>query len=215
MLICLTILFTLLISASAQQSYCRVDGYDFPCPRVVESLFIDYRIYGRLEVVAYTGLPQGRPLDIIESLFVGTEFIHRYFDGGNRANETIAHTYPRAIFVDFVNHRYFPVLFLPTAYLGRAPASSVENVAVGGIDPLGSVEPLAVPLFERPTDARIRDTVIATHAVLRQHGETYNPTSFVYLSYDLPDHRGPTYTSEVWVFPAAAAATSVDKIKLA
>jgi len=214
MLFCVSLLLCLLlVGVSGQQGYCRVDGYDFPCPRIVESLYLDYRIYGNLEAVAYIGLPVGRPLDIIESLYTGTEFIHRYFDGGNRANVTIPHTYPRAIFVDFVTHRYIPLLFLPQTYIGRAPGSAVANVVIGGVDPLGSVEPISVPLFERPTDARLREAVIATHTVLRQHGETYNPNVFVFASYDLPDHRGPTYNSELWVFPAPAATNNKIKVQ--
>jgi len=196
---------------SAQQQYCRVDGYDFPCPRVVESLYLDYRVYGAIEAVAYTGLPRGRPLDILDSMFYGEFEILRYFNGGNRANETIPHTYPRGIIVDFVTHVYFPILFLPNAYVGRAPASTIADILVAGVDPIGRVEPMTVPMFERPTDARIRETVLAAHVLLRQHGQTFQNTTFAFFSYDLVDHRGPTYTSEAWVFPEYRATTMINK----
>jgi len=199
------------LSVSAQQQMCRIDGYEFPCPRVVESLFFDYRAYGAIEAVAYTGLPVGRPLDILESMFQGEEQLLRYFNGGNRGNETIPHTYPRGIIVDLDRHAYYPVMFLPNAYMGgRAPASTVPSVVAEPVSPLGRVEPITVPMFERPTDARIRDTVLAAHFVLRTHGQMFNNGTFGFFSYDMPTHRGPTYTSEIWVFPpvpATAAAT--------
>jgi len=201
-LILLVVLVGLFSGVSAQQQYCRVDGYEFPCPRVVESVFIDYRVYGAIEAVAYTGLPRGQPLDILEAMFTGEAHLLAYFNGANKANETIPHTYPRGIVADFVTHTYYPVIFLPNAYTGgRAPAPTAATIYVGGVTPIGRVEPMAVPLFERPTDARIRDTVIASHIVLRQHGQSYHNSTFAFFSYDLPEHRGPSYTSEVWVFP--------------
>jgi len=186
----------------AQQQFCRVDGYEFPCPRVVESLFIDYRVYGNIEAVAYTGLPRGQPLDILESMYIGEGHLLAYFNGANKGNETIPHTYPRGIVVNFLSHVYFPIIFLPNAYMGgRAPPATSPTILVAGVDPIGRVEPMAVPMFERPTDARIRDTVLGSHYILRQHGQSYQNSTFAFFSYDLPDHRGPTYTSEVWVFP--------------
>jgi len=78
-------------------------------------------------------------------------------------------------------------------------------------EPIGRDEPMVVPIFEFPSDARIRDTVIATHIVLRQHGETYSPNYFVFASYDMPNHRGPTWTSEVWIYPAPNATAAKAK----
>jgi len=63
--------FLLCVSVSAQQQMCRIDGYEFPCPRVVESLYFDYREYGAIEAVAYVGLPTGSPIDILEAMYTG------------------------------------------------------------------------------------------------------------------------------------------------
>jgi hypothetical protein len=139
-------------------------------------------------------------------MFIGEEHLLAYFNGGNKANETIPHTYPRGIVADLVTHVYYPIIFLPNAYSGgRAPAPTSPTIYVGAVTPVGRVEPMAVPLFERPTDARIRETTLAAHFILRQHGQSYHNSTFAFFSYDLPDHRGPTYTSEVWVFPPFAA----------
>jgi len=198
------------VSVSAQQQMCRIDGYEFPCPRVVESLYFDYREYGAIEAVAYVGLPTGSPIDILEAMYTGEEQLLRYFNGGNRGNESIPHTYPRGIVVDIIHHAYYPVMFLPNAFMGgRAPPSTIRNVVTEGVDPLGSVEPITVPMFERPTDARIRDTVLAAHFVLRQHGQAYRNGTFAFFSYDMPTHRGPTYNSEIWVFPPAPATPTI------
>jgi len=197
---------------TAQQQFCRVDGYEFPCPRVVESIFFDYRVYGAIEAVAYTGLPRGQPLDLLEALVRGEEVLLRYFNGANKNNETIPHTYPRGIVANYITHEYYPVIFLPNAYTGgRAPAPTNADVYIGGVTPIGRVEPMTVPMFERPTDARIRDTIIAAHFILRQHGQTYQNGTFGFFSYDLPDHRGPTYTSEIWVFPTFPAAQAQEE----
>jgi len=203
----LTISSLLILSVSGQQSYCRIDGYEYPCPRVVESLYVDYRVYGRFEVVAYAGLPRGNPLDIPLAMVTGIERIWAYFDGYNRGNVTIPRTFPHGIIVNYVTHTYFPFLFLPVAYIGRAPAPVNPEVIVGNVERLGTVEPMSVTFNEAPNDTRIRDFVLATHYVLRQHDQSYEPNVFAFLSYDLLSHRGPIYDSEVWVFPAPPADT--------
>jgi len=209
----LSVLLVVLVPVLGQpQQFCRVDGFEYPCPRVVESLYLDYRVYGAVEVVAYTGLPVGKPLDILLSLITGEEQILRYFNRGNRANESIPHTFPRGIIVDIMTHRYIPVVFLPNAYLGgRAPASTIPMVHTEGVDPFGRVEPIVVPMLERPTDTLIRDTVFAAHFILRQHGQSYLNSTFAFFSYDLATHRGPGWDSEVWVFPPVPATATASE----
>jgi len=190
------------LSVSADQSYCVVGGVKSPCPTIdshLERWGVSFRLYAPVDVVLAGSI---EPItSIMESFNATFPLVSSYFAGKNSKSAVIPTTVPFGLFwLEFneTHNIFFPMAFLPDAYLNVAPDPLDPDVTI-----LEEVawNPVVFTWSGIPTDDVIETMLSLLIGVLVKHKSHYIADLYGMVVYSADPAIQQQGGNEVWVFP--------------
>jgi hypothetical protein len=188
------------VSAQHGGGTCDMPGTNlsFPCPEYNYTRVgrIELRHYYEVEVASF-GATSRNIIHGIEDAFFP---LFEYFNGSNSAGQKIQMSIPVVADISprLTYHNIEEVLFLPPAYIGKAPKPNNANITVVDFTPRRRVA--VHHWFAEGTDTeRIFGEAEFLIGELNRQGIRHQNGSFAVAFYDAPEVRGEKLF-EVWAF---------------
>jgi len=199
-----SLLIISILSASAQQQSCVVDGIPYGCPTVTSSenrWGLEFRRYSSVRLVAYLNLSAIPPTETpLQAFSRQLPYLEDYFNGQNLNHTKVPFTRP-VILEHFLNNGIEPVnwpwMILPDAYSANPPIPS--NNCIHASVPSFQISVVVMSLPVPLTDELISVSVNQIQTVLTDHHYQYWPDKFRVVSYLTNDTK--TWPNEIWLIP--------------